>query len=162
MTEPITITAVLVAAKTALRASSTIASWTQANYSRPLTIFVGEDAVNPPTEDQAPFVVLSPGVKAYDLGTGAVTREPVIDVDFAVLDSSISKTDSDTTITHTGLIKADVFGSLIRACLQSAFGDDAFRECNYALDAQLAFPLIEGGMTITLTKETGLNFEPTL
>lgn len=158
----ITISDVLTAAKTALRADTDIAAWVTSNYATTLKIYVGEDATNPPGENDAPFVVLTPGTVPYEMGTASMTREPVIEVDFGVLDRGITKADSDFTVTHDGLLKADALGNLIRVCLQTALGEEYFRSCNYLLDAALRWPLIEGGMTVRLVKETGTNYEPTL
>jgi len=158
----ITIADVLDAAKTALRADSAIAAWVTTNYTTTVKIYVGEDATNPPGQAEAPYIVLTPGTRGYDMGTGARAREPSIEVDFAVYDKTITTADSGYTVTHAGLLLADAFGNLIRDCLQTALGDDAFRACNYMLDDSLRFPLIEGGMTVILTKETGTNYEPGL
>lgn len=162
MNSIITIYSVLLAAKTALRTSPAIASWATSSYSATVKIFVGEDGLNPPREADAPFIVLAPGVEDYDMGTGAELRQPVIEVDFGVLEDGKTSMDSGNTISIDGIEKADTFGNLIRDCLQTAFGDSAFRSCTYSLDNKTRFPLIEGGMTIKLAKETTLGEEPSL
>lgn len=152
-----TILGVIGDAKTALRNSTAISSWMTSNYAKTLKIFVGLDTVNPPTEEDAPFVVLCEANAVYDVGTEAQQRQPAFEVHWAVKNTAQTSSDSGNTVTQTGFANVDALGQLIRAELETAFtgsGGDHFGTALYTLYGDA--PLWCGGMAVTLNYEQGV------
>lgn len=150
------ITGVIGTAKTAIRNSSAISSFCTSNYSKSLKIFVGLDPVNPPTEDDAPFVVLCETQTPYDVGTSALQRRPSFEVYWGVVNKTQTTSDSGNTVTQTGLTNVDTLGMLIVTALESAFtgaGGDNFQIASYLIDG--VAPLWQGAMMVTLVYEQG-------
>ena len=154
----ITILAVLNQAATAISTNSAIAAWMTTNFpTKSLTVFLGDDRVDPPSESNAPFVIVAPGMHPYDMGDSAQDRRPVIDVDFAILKTS--KTTTGHIVACDGIGLSDALGNLILTALKSSFGAYHVAAANYTLTP--IHPLYEGGFTATLLYEGGVG-EPSL
>lgn len=160
----LTVYNILSQAATAVRDSTAIASWLTTNLpGQTLTIYVGEDRVDPPGEEQAPFVILTPAMTGFDLGSGTDERRPAFDVDWGIVvktATTTTATGKPNIITQDGLTKSDAFGLLVLAAIKYSFGAMYVYTANYALSG--AAPLWEGGVTITLKYDAGLTTEPTL
>ncbi len=150
----------IVTAFTTGAGATAIAAFMTANYSGDaLNIIVGEDTVNPPGQNECPFVEIYPSARVYDIGTAANQRKPTIELDFALFDDR--RTTSGSVTTNTGSVNIIAFSEVLRGVLETSLSGangDHFQECfeNFICDA----PLWRGGFSITLNYETGMNFEP--
>jgi hypothetical protein len=148
----ITVDQILGFARDAINTDAAIASWMTTNYSATLKVYVGVDLSDPPSEADAPFVVLTASLSDYEVGEMSDTREPVFEVDFALLDTT--KTTSGNVTTYAGQANICALGDLIRAALKEKFQIDRFQSC--ALSFVGVAPLWQGGMTVRLLYEQGV------
>jgi hypothetical protein len=156
----ISIAAVLQAAAQHVQADAAIASWMTTNFpDETLLIQVGEDAVAPLGEDNAPFIVFLPAMQPYDVGIYATSRRPSFDVEWGIVKKTATTDGTTGIVTYDGHTLADALGQLLIASLQAEFGEQ-FATAAYQLMG--AAPLWEGAMTVTLDYPTGTNYEPSL
>lgn len=168
---PITISSSMALAAAAIRDSTAIATFCTANYSTTIKIFTGEAASARASEEDAPFVVITPPVSAdYDVGVYADQRKPGFEVDWAIYKETlyvpgeptkckgITFSDSNNTMSFDGQIECDALGMLIRTALEGQF-THRFAKAEYSLDG--FGPLWGGGMSVMLSEDTGMASEPT-
>jgi hypothetical protein len=158
----ITPLAVLTAAYSAIRNDAATVSYCQTQWKKALKIFVGLDKINPPKEEDAPFLVLTPSPSPYDMGQAPADdrRNFSFECYWGILEKGKTESDSQTTITQDGLTKSDALGQLILNALYQQFPDTLF-SAQYLLYPEEP-PLFEGAMSCTITQFIGLDQEPVL
>ena len=71
--------------------SSLIDEWCNENFQKGIKIYLGEDVSNPPQEADAPYVVLTPPMAVYDVGTGTMERHPGLEMDWGLVEKRVSE-----------------------------------------------------------------------
>ena len=148
------------AASQQILSSSFISNYCLTNYNKQIKVYIGEDVSNPPTEFDAPFVVLTPPLPAYDVGEGTFERRPGFEMDWGVVAEKRVSNDTSTLISYPGIQQSDELGMLLVAEMMDCFESGALQTANYSLDSGTRYPLFEGGVSIQLIFWNGLAFEP--
>lgn len=161
MSVPISVNQLLTIAAAAIQADAGVIAFVAEQYpDSQLNVFIGEDTVNSPTNEQAPFVVLYASPNYYDRGTQADTFEPTFECDFAVQDERQTIDAGTSTFTQTGQTNIITFSDLISSALRAAFTKDSG---DHYQSARASFfgvpPLWEGGISVKLTYERGMGEE---
>jgi hypothetical protein len=134
-----------------LAADAALASWASTTYGTTVTILLGMDERNRPGADACPLIVLRPETSR----TGE-EQELTVLVDWAVHDDSVTVTGSVTR--YDGVQRLDDMGGLILAALESGMPQVlGVRRDEYVLETVERFPMLLGGMDITITVPLMLN-----
>lgn len=134
-----------------LKDDAAIEAWCQAEFTSSLTVFVGMDTANPPTRDDLPLAIVGTELSSIR-GQEAGTYTHIIGVDFGILweDATSQPAASDNATEFEGLYKLSELGELIWTALEGASNNVALSRADYDLDALELFPLLTGGMRITI------------
>jgi hypothetical protein len=132
---------------TVLAADAALIAWADAKYDKALTILVGVDQRNRPGPESCPLILIRP--ERQDLSQSSSEQTHRVQVDWAVFDDTVTTTGTITE--YTGVRRVDEMGRLIWAALQSGISAHvAMDQSEYVLETVEAFPLLLGGMDITI------------
>ena len=120
--------------------------WCQVNYGKQPTIFVGIDERNPPGKKNCPLIILR--LDDSEIGKETKQHEYKILVDWAVLDESVTK--NDNIIEYRGVYQADAMGQIIWRALPDFSQNISLSRTAYALEPIDYFPMILGGMDLSI------------
>jgi len=122
------------------------------------TVIIGEDARNMPGPDDAPCIVITPGMSRG----GQETAEYVysMSVDWLISDDSV--TEGVRSKKYDGTLKSDRLGEAIWKSLCGASSNIALSDRTYAVAALEQFPLVIGMMDITINVPQLIGAELTL
>lgn len=122
-------------------------------------VFVGLDVRNPPGSADCPMIVIRP--ISMDGGQESSERSYQVAVDWGLVDESVSSTAGATEF--PGLYTVDGFGLAIWSALTGSFSSSvALSRSDYSLDPVEFFPMLLGGMDITITLPTVMGAEISL
>lgn len=130
-----------------LAADTELAAWVDEKYDKPLTILVGLDERNRPGPDSCPLILIRP--ESQGLSQSASEQSHRVQVDWAVFDDAV--TVAGTVTVYTGVRRVDEMGRLIWDALRSGISSHvAMDQAEYVLETVERFPLLLGGMDITI------------
>lgn len=132
---------------TVLAADAALIAWADDKYDKVLTILVGMDERNRPGPDACPLILIRP--ERQDLGQSIGESSHRIQIDWAVFDDTV--TTSGTVTEYTGVRRVDEMGRLIWAALCEGISPQvAMDQAEYVLETVEKFPMLLGGMDITI------------
>lgn len=132
---------------TVLAANAALIAWADDKYGKALTILVGMDERNRPGPESCPLILIRP--ERQDLSQSSSEQAHRVQVDWAVFDDTVATT--GTVTEYTGVRRVDEMGRLIWAALQSGISTHvAMDQSEYVLETIEKFPLLLGGMDITI------------
>jgi len=124
-----------------------LADWCQTNYGQAPKIFVGIDNRNQPGKKDCPLIILRPGTA--EVGREVKNHEYKIMVDWAVLDESVSTNGS--VVEYQGVFQIDDMGQLVWQALQGFSSNVSLSRNDYILEPIDYFPMIVGGMDLSIS-----------
>ena len=155
----ITLEQIVDRAASVLSADGTLAGWCQANYDRAPPIMVGIDERNRPGCADCPLILIRPD--RQQIGQESDAWEHVFQIDWAVCDESVTEAGGVREL--VGVRRVDQLGRLIWAALVQNFSANVImNQSDYALETVERFPLLLGGMDITLTVPRFMGADRTL
>lgn len=110
------------------------------------TVIIGEDARNMPGPEDAPCIVITPGMSRGGQESGEYVYS--ISVDWLISEESV--TESGRSKKYDGPLTSDRLGEAIWQSLCAASANIALSDRTYAVAALEQFPLIIGMMDITI------------
>lgn len=144
---------------TVLAADTALTAWAGDKYDATVTILVGMDERNRPGPDLCPLILIRPD--RQDLGQSVTQMQHRLQIDWAVHDDTVTTT--GTVTEYTGVRRVDEMGRLIWDALCSGIsGHVAMDQAEYVLETVERFPLLLGGMDITITVPQVIGAEITL
>ena len=154
----VTLHAVMDRAAAVLAADAALLAWCATHYVPP-KIQIGLDERNRPGPEDCPVIVIRPD--SARLGQTQSEDSFTILIDWAVYDETIS--DAGPARVYTAVRRVDELGVLIWSSLVSGFSDRvALDRTEYALETVERFPLVLGGMDITINVPRVIGAEITL
>lgn len=155
----ITLEQIVDRAASVLAADSALASWCQTTYGRAPLIMIGIDERNLPGCENCPMILISPD--RQQVGQESDAWEHVFQIDWAVCDETV--TESGGVRVLVGVRRVDQLGRLIWAALVANFSANVLmNQSDYALATVERFPLLLGGMDITLAVPRFMGADRTL
>lgn len=129
-----------------LFASETVQAWATSTLGKPWKVLVGVDKRNPPGVRDCPFVMLRPA--SIDSSPTAEDQDPSIMIDWGVVDPG-TPTTSGQVVEFISISLLDRVAEKIRTLLVDA--GIPLSEAKVELETEAFFPLMLGGMDITLS-----------
>lgn len=144
---------------TALSTNAALIAWADATYDKTITILVGLDERNRPGPETCPLILVRP--ESQSLGQGAAEMQHRVQIDWAVYDDAT--TTSGTVTEYTGVRRIDEMGRLVWDALKAGVSDEvAMDRSEYVLETVERFPMLLGGMDITINVPQLIGAEITL
>lgn len=142
-----------------LAADAELTAWADEKYEKAVTILVGLDERNKPGPASCPLILIRPDRQG--LGQSVAGMDHRVQIDWAVHDDTVTTTGSVTE--YTGVRRVDEMGRLIWDALRGGIsGHVAIDQAEYVLETVERFPLLLGGMDITINVPQLIGAEITL
>lgn len=120
----------------ALVNSGEIDSFCQSKYGKPVKIFTGYDANQPPTTLDCPYILIYPGKKVE--GANKKIYRYTIPIEWSICNNT--KTESNRVVELQGIYEADELGQLILMVLNEVSVDLPISKVDYNKEAIESFP----------------------
>ncbi len=142
-----------------LASDTDLAAWVDEKYDKTLTILVGLDERNRPGPESCPLILIRPDGQGLGQSSGQIDHR--VQIDWAVHDDAVTTTGGVTE--YTGVRRVDEMGRLIWDALCSGISSHvAMDQAEYVLETVERFPLLLGGMDITINVPQLIGAEITL
>jgi hypothetical protein len=142
-----------------LAADAALAAWADDKYDTTVAILVGMDERNRPGPELCPLILIRPD--RQDIGQSVTQMQHRVQIDWAVHDDTV--TTAGTVTEYTGVRRVDEMGRLIWDALCSGISDHvAIDQSEYVLEIVENFPMLIGGMDITINVPQLIGAEITL
>lgn len=143
----ITLEQIVDRAASVLASDSALADWCATTYDRAPLIMLGIDERNRPGCADCPLILIRPD--RQQIGQEIDAYEHVFQIDWAVCDEEVSESGGVREL--VGVRRVDQLGRLIWAAIEQNFSENVIlNQSDYALETVERFPLLLGGMDITL------------
>ncbi|MDO9584745.1 MAG: hypothetical protein Q7J24_16820 [Desulfomicrobium sp.] len=130
-----------------LAADAELAEWADENFDKTVTILVGLDERNRPGPASCPLILIRPDGQGLGQSSGQIEHR--VQIDWAVHDATVTTAGGITE--YTGVRRVDEMGRLIWSALCAGIsGHVAMDQAEYVLETVERFPLLLGGMDITI------------
>lgn len=148
---------ILEAMATAILADAPVLAWVAANCQKSLTVQIGEDGARPAGEEDCPIVILTPGLPS-DVGEDVEQHRHTVEVDWLIRDDRIDRSTAGLVV-YEGTLAADDIGQLLYTAILAFSTNVTVSRAGYWIDSVLAWPLVQGGMTIHIDVPTLIGAE---
>lgn len=142
-----------------LAADAALTAWADDKYDTTVTILIGLDERNRPGQELCPLILIRPD--RQDLGQSVTEMQHRVQIDWAVHDDAVTTT--GTVTEYTGVRRVDEMGRLIWDALCAGISSHVVMDASeYVLETVERFPLLLGGMDITINVPCVIGAEITL
>ena len=142
-----------------LAADAALTDWADDKYDKAVTILIGLDERNRPGPEACPLILIRPD--RQDTGQSVTEMKHRVQIDWAVHDDTVTTT--GTVTEYTGVRRVDEMGRLIWAALCAGISSHvAMDQAEYVLETVERFPMLLGGMDITINVPQLIGAEITL
>lgn len=136
-----------------------IKAWCQRHYNKSLTVLIGSDDNNPPTEDDYPLIHLFPIEK--EVGIKVDPKEHSIGCTCGVHNAEEAEKTYDNSKVMKGLVHLEEFRKLAETALVKANLDDIYiSRIRIEYDTAEIFPFHLVGMEVTVEQERSFREDP--